>query len=37
MITSLCRFFDDQLNFVFCKDIPGVLMKLGVTEYSPAD
>ena len=24
--------FDDQLNFVFCKDIPGVLMKLGVTE-----
>ena len=30
-------FFDDQLNFVFCKDIPGVLMKLGVTEYSPAD
>ena len=30
-------FFDDQLNFVFCKDIPGVLMKLGVTENSPAD
>ena len=30
-------FFDDQLNFVFCKDIPGVLMKLGVIEYSPAD
>ena len=30
-------FFDDQLNFVFCKDIPGILMKLGVTEYSPAD
>ena len=29
--------FDDQLNFVFCKDIPGVLMKLGVTEYSSAD
>ena len=21
--------FDDQLNFVFCTDIPGVLMKLG--------
>ena len=30
-------FFVDQLNFVFCKDIPGVLMKLNVTEYSPAD
>ena len=30
-------FFYDQFNFVFCKDIPGVLMKLGVTEYSPAD
>ena len=30
-------FFDDQLNFVFCKDIPGILMKLGVTECSPAD
>ena len=30
-------FFDDQLNFVFCKDIPVVLMKLSVTEYSPAD
>ena len=30
-------FFDDQLNFVFCKDISGVLMKLGATEYSPAD
>ena len=30
-------FFVDQLNFVFCKDIPGVLMKLDVTEYSPAD
>ena len=30
-------FFDDQRNFVFCKDIPGVLMKLGVTEHSPAD
>ena len=30
-------FFDDQLKFAFCKDIPGVLMKLGVTEYSPAD
>ena len=30
-------FFGDQLNFVFCKDIPGVLMKLGVTECSPAD
>ena len=29
--------FDDQLNFVFCKDIPGVLMKLGVMECSPAD
>ena len=28
-------FHDDQLNFVFYKDIPGVLMKLGVTEYSP--
>ena len=25
-------FFDDQLNFVFYKDIPGVLIKLGVTE-----
>ena len=24
--------FDDQLNFVFYKDIPGVLIKLGVTE-----
>ena len=33
----LCRIFDDQLNFVFCKDIPGVLMELVVTEYSPAD
>ena len=30
-------FFDDQLNSVFCKDILGLLMKLGVTEYSPAD
>ena len=30
-------FFDDQLNFAFCKDIPGVLMKLGVTKYSTAD
>ena len=30
-------FFDDQFNFVLCKDIPGVLMKLGVTEYSPDD
>ena len=30
-------FFDDQLNFVFRKDIPCVLMKLDVTEYSLAD
>ena len=30
-------FFDDQFNFVLCKDIPGVLMKLGVTEYYPDD
>ena len=30
-------FFDDQLNFVLCKDIPGVLMKLVVTEYSLAN
>ena len=30
-------FFDDQLDFVFCKDIPGVLIKLGATEYSLAD
>ena len=26
-------FYNDQLNFVFYKDIPGVLMKLVVTEY----
>ena len=26
---EIVPFFDDQLNFVFCKDIPGVLMKLG--------
>ena len=32
---ELVPFFDDQLNFVFCKDISGILMKLGVTEYSP--
>ena len=37
VIKSLCRFFDDQLNVVFCDDIRSVLMKLGVTEYSPAD
>ena len=30
-------FFDDQLNFVLCKDIPGVPMKSDVTKYSPAD
>ena len=30
-------FFDDQLNFVFCKDIPDVLMKLGEHYYSSAD
>ena len=26
-----------MINFFFCKDIPGALMKLGVIEYSPAD
>ena len=26
-----------MINFVFRKDIPGVLIKLCVTEYSPAD
>ena len=31
------QFFDDQLNFVFCEDILGVLMKLDVAEYSPTD
>ena len=30
-------FYNDQLKFVFYKDIPGVLMKLVVTEYSPVD
>ena len=30
-------FFDNQLNFVFSKDIPGALTKLGVTEYSLGD
>ena len=30
-------FFDDRLNVIFCKDILGVLTKLGVTEYSPAN
>ena len=34
---KLVPFYDDQLNFVFCKDIPVVLMKLGVTEYFPVD
>ena len=31
------QFFDDQPNFIFCKDIPGVIMKLGGTKYIPAD
>lgn len=30
-------FIDDQLYFVFCKNITGVLMKFGVTSYPPAD
>ena len=30
-------FLDDQQNFAFCKDIPDVLVKFGVTEYSSAD
>ena len=35
VIKSLCHFL--MINFVLCNDIPGVLMKLGVTEYSPDD
>ena len=30
-------FFDDQLTFIFFKDAPSVIMKLGVTGYSPAE
>ena len=30
-------YFDEQPNFVFCKDIPSVLIKLGVMEYTPDD
>lgn len=30
-------FFDDELNLIFCKDIPAVLMEVGVTEYPPAN
>ena len=30
-------FFEEQEEFVFCKDIPSLLMKLGIDEYIPDD
>ena len=34
-IKSLKHFFDDQLDFVFYRDIPGMLVKIGLTNYFP--
>ena len=31
------RFFEKLLDFIFCIDIPGLLLKLGVNEYKPEE
>ena len=31
------RFFEELPDFVFCIDIPGLLLKLGVNEYKPEE
>ena len=31
------RLFEELPDFVFCIDIPGLLIKLGVSEYKPEE